>query len=80
MDYGSGVALRRVDYGSRSTRTLFQGDDLAMSAGSGIVTSARGGFSGVLTELDSLNDRELAELNLSRFDIHSVARKHAGLD
>lgn len=52
---GSGVALRRADYGSRSTRTLFQGDDLVMSAGSGIVTSARGGFSGVITELDSLN-------------------------
>lgn len=52
---GSGVALRRVDYGSRSTRTLFQGDDLVMSAGSGVVTSARGGFSGDLTELDSLN-------------------------
>ena len=37
-------------------------------------------FRRTLAELDSLNDRELAELNLSRFDIHSVARKHAGLD
>jgi hypothetical protein len=52
---GSGVALRRVDYGSRSTRTIFQGDDLVMSAGSGVVTSSRGGFSGNLSELVRLN-------------------------
>ena len=44
-DYsGSSLALRRVDFGSQSVRSLFQGDDLVMSAGSGVLTSARGGF------------------------------------
>lgn len=44
-DYsGSSLALRRVDFGSQHARTLFQGDDLTMSAASGVVTSARGGF------------------------------------
>lgn len=37
-------------------------------------------FRQISAELDSLTDRELAELHLSRFDIYSVARKHAGLD
>lgn len=54
-DNGSSLLLRRVDAGSRSTRTLFQGDDLTMSAGSGVVTSARGGFSGDLTEFSYVN-------------------------
>lgn len=44
-DYsGSSLALRRVDFGSQAARTLFAGDDLAMSAASGVVSSARGGF------------------------------------
>jgi hypothetical protein len=44
-DYsGSSVALRRVDFGSQGARTLFAGDDLEMSTGSGVVTSSRGGF------------------------------------
>ena len=54
-DNGSSLVLRRVDMGSRSTRTLYQGDDLSMEAGSGAVTSARGGFTGDLTELDYVN-------------------------
>jgi hypothetical protein len=57
-DYnGSGMVLRRADFGSRSTRTLFQGDDLVMTAGSGVVTSARGGFTGTLTTLPRINEK-----------------------
>ena len=52
---GSGQVLRRFDFGSRSTRTLFQGDDLEFEAGSDTVTSARGGFSGDVTSLPRIN-------------------------
>jgi hypothetical protein len=54
-DNGSSLVLRRVDEGSRSTRSLFEGADLVMTAGSGTVTSARGGFTGVVTALSSIN-------------------------
>lgn len=65
-DYnGSGMVLRRADFGSRSTRTLFQGDDLVMTAGSGVVTSARGGFTGTLTTLPRINDKFTDEVQVS---------------
>jgi hypothetical protein len=54
-DNGSSLVLRRVDEGSRSTRTLFEGADLVMTAGSGVVTSARGGFTGEITTLPFIN-------------------------
>lgn len=38
------VPLRILDVGSLALRTLFGGDDLEIAAGSGTVTSARGGF------------------------------------
>lgn len=47
---GSSLAHRVFDHGSFSTRTLFEGLDLETTAGSGVVTSARGGFMGVLDE------------------------------
>lgn len=51
---GSTLALRRVDAGSRMTRTLFEGSDLVFVTGSDSVTSARGGFTGE-AQLDSIN-------------------------
>jgi len=45
---GSSLPHRLFDYGSFSTRTLFEGVDLVTVAGSGVVTSARGGFKGTL--------------------------------
>jgi hypothetical protein len=45
---GSGLAHRVFDYGSFSTRTLFEGADLVTTVGTGVVTSARGGFLSVL--------------------------------
>jgi len=47
---GSSLAHRLLDYGSFATRTLFEGRDLVTTAGSGTVTSTRGGFVGNLTE------------------------------
>jgi len=47
---GSSLPHRVFDYGSFSTRTLFEGTDLVTSAGTGVVTSARGGFMGTLAE------------------------------
>jgi hypothetical protein len=47
------LELQRGDFGTFSTRTLFQGHDLTTLAGSGIVTSARGGFT--LEDLDGVN-------------------------
>lgn len=41
---GSGVAQRLFDIGSFSTRTVFQGDDLSITANSASVISLRGGF------------------------------------
>jgi hypothetical protein len=45
---GSSLAQRVFDHGSFSTRTLFEGVDLVTAAGTGTVTSERGGFMGVL--------------------------------
>lgn len=53
-DNGSSLVLRRVDAPARSTRTLFEGDDLEFTAGSGEVSSVRGGFTGT-AELPSIN-------------------------
>jgi hypothetical protein len=47
---GSSLAQRIFDHGSLSTRTLFEGVDLVTTAGTGVVTSARGGFMGTLDE------------------------------
>lgn len=44
----SSLPHRLLDLGSFSTRTLFEGADLVTIAGSGVVTSARGGFLGEL--------------------------------
>ena len=46
----SSQSQRILDYGSFSTRTLFEGLDLVTTAGSSTVTSARGGFMGALDE------------------------------
>ena len=43
-DFNSSLPLRKLDVGGISTRTFFKGTDLVISAGSGTVTSARGGF------------------------------------
>jgi hypothetical protein len=48
-DNGSGLQLRLLDIGSFNTRVLFKGHDLVTLAGSGVVTSARGGFIDVPT-------------------------------
>lgn len=55
---GHGLSHRVLDHGSLSTRTLFEGADLVTTAGSDVVTSARGGFMGVLsaTPLDHAPD------------------------
>lgn len=45
---GSSLVQRISDFGSFATRTLFEGRDLVTTAGSGSVSSARGGFSGTL--------------------------------
>jgi hypothetical protein len=56
-DYnGSSFVLRKLDQGSMTARTVFEGVDLVMSSGSGTVTSARGGFTGSLTILDEVNE------------------------
>ena len=47
---GHSLPNRITDFGSFSTRTLFEGVDLVTSAGSGTVTSDRGGFVGVLDQ------------------------------
>lgn len=44
----SSLVQRITDFGSFSTRTLFEGTDLVTADGSGVVTSARGGFVGTL--------------------------------
>ena len=51
---GSSLAQRIFDHGSLSTRTLFEGVDMVTTAGTGAVTSARGGFMGVL-DVDPLD-------------------------
>ena len=43
-DYSDSLPLRKFGFGSFSTRTLFTGHDLESVAGSGVVTSLRGGF------------------------------------
>lgn len=58
-DYnGSGLPLRIIDIGSFSTRTWFAGTDLVMTAGSGTVSSVRGGFTtdGTQTPNSSFSD------------------------
>lgn len=46
---GSGLPLMHLDLGALATRTLFSGQDLVVSAGSAVVSSARGGFTGTPT-------------------------------
>lgn len=63
----SGAVTRMLDFGSFSTRTLFQGHDLSVDASADpeLVTSARGGFSSGSTNSDG--DSVLPFIN-SAFD------------
>ena len=49
---GGSLPLRRFGWGSFASRTLFEGYDLVQTAGSAVVTSARGGFSSSLTSIN----------------------------
>ena len=47
--YSGSTSLRKLGFPTVGMRTLFEGHDLVTSAGSGVVTSSRGGFTGALT-------------------------------
>ena len=49
--YASATSLRKIGIPTSGMRTLFEGMDLVTTAGSGIVTSARGGFVSTLTQI-----------------------------
>jgi len=49
--YAASTSLRKIGIPSSGMRTLFEGRDLVTSAGSGVVTSARGGFVSSLTTI-----------------------------
>lgn len=61
---GSSLPTRILDRGSFATRTLFEGVDLVTTAGSGVVTSVRGGFANALaaTPTESRPDEAVGEL------------------
>jgi hypothetical protein len=62
---GSSLPNRILDLGTFSTRTFFEGRDLVTEAGSGTVTSARGGFSPLAADgaLDHAPDEALTALS-----------------
>ncbi len=62
---GSSLPQRLLDIGSFATRTLFEGVDLSTEAGTGVVTSARGGFMGTLdaTPLEHADDEAVGVLH-----------------
>lgn len=61
------LPTRILDVGSLATRTLFRGDDLAMTAGSATVSSARGGFvdEGTLPYINKHFEDEVTVLGVS---------------